>query len=83
MTVEDPDTFLFEFNVLCRSYDYTLDAQKMKLILATLKGETLRWFMGLGSATIQTWGDMKDTFLSKYQNFCQTRDLREEIFKMT
>ena len=32
MTIEDPDTFLFEFNVLCRSYDYTSDAQKMKLL---------------------------------------------------
>ena len=26
MDVEDPDTFLFEFDVLCRGYDYTLDA---------------------------------------------------------
>ena len=25
MTVEDLDTFLFEFDVLCRSYDYTTD----------------------------------------------------------
>jgi len=26
MTVEDLDTFLFEFHVLCRTYDYTIDA---------------------------------------------------------
>ena len=26
MTVEDPDTFLFELDVLCRSYDYVSDA---------------------------------------------------------
>jgi len=26
MTVEDPDTFLFEFDVLCKSYDYVSDA---------------------------------------------------------
>lgn len=26
MTMEDPDTFLFEFHVLCRSYDYTIDS---------------------------------------------------------
>lgn len=46
MTVEDPNTFLFEFDVLCRSYDYTSDAQKLKLFPATLKGVALRWFMG-------------------------------------
>lgn len=83
MTVEDPDTFLFEFDVLYRSCDYVSDAQKLKLFLVTLKGATLQWFMGLGSASIQTWGDMKETFLSKYQDYCRTRDLREEIFRMT
>lgn len=52
MTIEDTDTFLFEFDALSRSYDYVLDAQKLKLFLATLKGVALRWFMGLGSASI-------------------------------
>jgi len=42
MTVEDPNTFLFEFDVLCRSYDYISDDQKMKLFPATLKGAALR-----------------------------------------
>lgn len=37
MTVEDPNTFLFEFDVLCRSYDYISDAQKLKLFHATVK----------------------------------------------
>jgi len=83
MIVEDPDTFLFEFDVLCRSYYYTIDAQKLKLFSATLKGAALRWFMGLGSASISTWNDMKETFLSKYQDYCRTRDLRQEIFRMT
>jgi len=27
---EDPKTFLFEFEVLCRSYDYLFDSQKLK-----------------------------------------------------
>ena len=27
---EDPDEFLFEFDILCRSYDYITDAQKTK-----------------------------------------------------
>jgi hypothetical protein len=32
---EDPDTFLFEFDILCRSYNYVQDAQKLKLFPAT------------------------------------------------
>jgi hypothetical protein len=28
---EDPDSFLFKFDILCRSYDYTSDAQKLRL----------------------------------------------------
>jgi len=83
MTMEDPDTFLFEFDVLCRSYDYTIDAQKLKLFPATFKGEALRWFMGLGPASISTWNAMKEMFLSKYQDYCRTRNLREETFRMT
>ena len=34
MVVEDIDTFLFEFDVLCRGYDYTSDMQNMKLFHA-------------------------------------------------
>jgi len=83
MTVEDLDTFMFEFDVLCRSYDYTIDAHKLKLFPATLKGETLRWFMVLGPASISTWNAMKEMFLSKYQDYCRTKDLRENIFRMT
>ena len=48
MIEEDLETFLFEFDVLCRSYDYTKYAQKLKLFPTTLKGAALRWFMGLG-----------------------------------
>ena len=46
LTTEDPDTFLFEFVVLFRTYDYTEDEQKLKLFPSTLKDATLRWFMG-------------------------------------
>ena len=38
---EDPDEFLFEFDILCHSYDYINDAQKMKLFQATLKDNAL------------------------------------------
>jgi len=51
---------------MCRSYEYTLDAHKVKIFPSTPKGAALRWFMGLGSAIIQTWGDRKITFLEKY-----------------
>lgn len=48
MITEDPDAFLFEFYVLYRGYDYTIDPEKLKLFHSTLKGAALRWFMGLG-----------------------------------
>jgi hypothetical protein len=28
MSTKDPDSFLFEFDILCRSYNYTNSAQK-------------------------------------------------------
>ena len=56
---EDPNTFLFEFDILCRRYNYLQDAHKLKRFLATLKDSTLRWFMGLGESTIRTWDDMR------------------------
>ena len=42
---EDLDEFLFEFDILCRSYDYISDIQKWKAFPTTLKGKVLRWFM--------------------------------------
>jgi hypothetical protein len=62
---EDPDTFLFEFDILCKSYNYLQDAHKLKLFPATLKDSTLRWFMGLGESSIGSWESMKDIFLKK------------------
>ena len=82
MSSEDPDSFLFEFDILCRSYNYILDAQKLKLFPATLKESALMWFMGLGEHTIRTWEDMKSAFLKKYQEYCRTRDSLNDIFRM-
>jgi len=79
---EDPDAFLFEFDVLCRGYDYTYEPQKLKLFPSTLKGVALRWFMGLGGGTINSWDGMKQAFLRKYQDYYRTRDLKYEIFQM-
>jgi hypothetical protein len=82
LSSEDPDEFLFEFDILCRSYDYVSNAQKLKLFPATLKGNALRWFMSLGGHVITTWDQMKHKFLNKYQDYCRTREKREELFKM-
>jgi len=79
---EDSDAFLFEFDVLCRSYDYSSNSLKLKLFPTTSKDATLRWFMGFDSNSITTWDGMKKVFLKKYQDYCKTRDLGEEIFGM-
>lgn len=67
---EDPDQFLFEFKVLCQTYDYTADNQKLKLFPSTLKESALRWFMGLVVGSISTWQEMETIFLDKYQDYC-------------
>ena len=81
--IEDPNTFLFEFDIVCRSYDYITNAQKLKIFPATLKGAALRWFIGMEGNTIRTWHDMKQGFLKKYEDYCKSRDIKEEIFKIT
>ncbi len=73
LTSEDLDEFLFEFDILCRIYDYTTAVQKLKLFPSTLKGNSLCWFMSLGGDTITTWEQMKQLFLQKYQDYYQTR----------
>lgn len=60
---EGLEIFPFQFEVLCRSYDYLLDPKKLKLFLATLKHGALKWFMGLGTHTIRTWEEMKVVIL--------------------
>jgi hypothetical protein len=52
MVTKDPDAFHFEFDILCRSYNYVDDAQKLKLFPATLKDSALRWFMGIEDYSI-------------------------------
>ena len=41
LATEDPDTFLFEFDILCHSFDYNTNAHKIKLFPATLKESAL------------------------------------------
>ena len=61
--VEDPDKFLFKFDILCHSYDYIIDAQKLKLFPSTLKNSALGWFMILGGGAVTNWDRMKQVFL--------------------
>jgi hypothetical protein len=38
--------------------------------------------MGLGGGTINSWDVMKQAFLMKHQDYCRTRDLKDEIFQI-
>ena len=69
--------------MLCRGYDYTTNPQKLKLFPSTLKGAALKRFMGLGGGVINNWDQMKEAFLKKYQDYCRSRELKDEIFQMT
>jgi hypothetical protein len=83
LSTENPDEFMFEFDILCRIYDYTTTVQKLKLFPATLKGNALIWFMSLGGENISAWGQMRQHFLTKYQDYFRTRERREELFNMS
>lgn len=82
MEMEDPDAFLFEFDIWCRSYNYTIHVHKLKLFIATLNDHALRWFMGLLDDSITTWDDMKSYFLHKYHDYCKDINTKEDIITM-
>jgi len=82
MRSEDPETFLFEFEIICRSYVYLLHIQKLNLFLENLKDKALKWFMTLGTNSIRICDDMKKVFLEKYKDYCINHDLRNQVFKM-
>lgn len=69
LIIEDPETFLFEFEILCQSYDYTNNAHKLKLFPSTLKEPTLRWFMSRGANVVADWPAMSNLFLNKYKKY--------------
>ena len=83
LTTEDPDTFLFEFVVLCQTYDYIEDEQKLKLFPSTPKDVALCWFMGLPRNSITTWAQMQQDFNNKSQDYCRSKETKGEIFRMT
>jgi hypothetical protein len=74
LSTQDLDEFLFEFDILCRSYDYTTTVKKLKLFPAKLKGNTLRWFMSFGGENISTWGQIRQCFMNKFQDYCRMRE---------
>ena len=82
LSIEDLDEFLFEFDILYRSYDYISDIQNLKTFPATLKGKALWWFMSLGRDSITNWNQMKQSFMNKYREYCRARERKEELFKM-
>ncbi len=49
LITKDPNTFLFDFDILFCSFDYNTNAHNLKLFPTTLKESTLQWFMGLGA----------------------------------
>lgn len=76
LTLEDPDTFLFEFVVICRNYGYTTDEKKLKIFPSTLKDEALGWFMGLP-------GDrMSLHFIQVVLSCCSGSDLAGQTFEV-
>lgn len=38
--------------------------------------------MGLGGGIINNWDEMKEYFLKKYQDYCKSRELKDEVFQM-
>ena len=39
--------------------------------------------MGLGQKFISTWDDMQTAFLEKYQDYCKSWNVKEELFNFT
>jgi len=83
LTSEGLDTFMFEFLVAYRTYDYDFDEQKLKLFPSTLKDVVLSWFMILLKDNITHWAKMQQAFNGKYRDYCRSKETKEEIFRMT
>jgi len=79
---EEPNVFMFEFDILYKMYDYIVDAHKLKLFPSILKSHALRSFIGLGKQGIATWDTMKTEFLSKYQDYCRGKETKVEVLRM-
>ena len=65
MRSEDSETFIFEFEIVSRSYGYLLNTKKLRMFLETLKDRDLKLFISLGTNSIRSWNDMQKIFLEK------------------
>jgi hypothetical protein len=79
LVYEDPDTFLFDFAVICKTYDYNTNEHKLKQFPSTMKDSTLRWFMILEGNNITTLNQMKNDFSEKYKDYYRERDTIDDI----
>ena len=84
LATEEPDTFLFEFDILCHSFDYNTNSHKLNFFPLTLKELALRWFMGLGANVATTWDEIQALFLEKYKEYCKASGIRgDNIFRIS
>jgi len=65
---EELGTFMFEFNVVCRTSDFSSDDENLNLFPSTLKDTSLLWFMGLHGNNITTWAEMQEALKNKYKD---------------
>lgn len=59
-TFEDLDTFMLDFVVVYRTYDYTFDEHKLNLFPSILKDISMPWFMIFEGGSITTWAQMSN-----------------------
>ena len=73
---KDPNIFMFDFVVVCRTYDYTYDEQKLNFP-SSLKDATLCSFMSLPGGNITTWPQMQQAFNEKYMDYYRSKEIKE------
>jgi len=54
LTTKYPNTFMFEFVVVCRTYDCSYDEENLKLFPSTQKDAALCWFISQLGGKITT-----------------------------
>ena len=69
---EDPDTFLFKFDILCRSYNYLQDAHKLKNISRYTKRFFLEMVHGIRQIHYQDLGRYENLIFVKISRVLQT-----------
>lgn len=81
LTTKHPDTFMFEFCLVCRMYDYITDEKNLNLFPSTINDVSLRWFMSLEGDNITSRDKVKQALNNKYQYDYRARDTIDEMFR--